>query len=81
MASVSLGSRFVVQRAPQQVWLEAGLLEQALDLWLAHLRALADNLFVYADLERPAIRAAEATWVQLDEQVDALVHSGSLSSV
>jgi len=55
------------------------LLEQALDLWLAHLRVPADNLIVYADLEGPAIRPAEATRVQLGEQVDALVHSGSLS--
>ena len=46
----------------------------------AHLRVLADNLFAYADLKRPAIRAGEAMRVQVGEQVDALVHTGSPST-
>jgi len=48
--------------------------QEALDPVPAHLRALADNQFAYADLEWPAIRAAKATRVRLGEQVDALVH-------
>jgi hypothetical protein len=82
-----LAGPLAIQVNPRRAWPQRRpafralgvLFQQTLDPVPAHLRMLADNLFAYADLERLAIRAAEATRVWLGEQVHALVHSGILA--